>query len=193
MSASWTDTLRRWRSERLPHRLFVPAAFTLALASAVGQPSPLDLAQRWLWAWAALALLRLWDDLQDRHEDARRHPTRVRLDPVARPLAGLLLLGLTPLVLWRPNLVALLLALVLFYRLRRGAMEALLLTKYPALVVIARGSVDVAALVAALLVYAGMLIDGDLALPSVKRRLGRPGVLLAVVLGLGALHLLVTA
>ena len=88
MSESWGETLRtlwRWRRTRLPHALFVPAAAVVVLASAVGQdPAWPEVLGRLVAAWAAMALLRLWDDLEDREVDRRAHADRVRLDAAGR-------------------------------------------------------------------------------------------------------------
>ena len=161
MSASWADTLVRWRRERLPHGRFVPAATALVVASAVGREPTVATGLGLVWAWAAVAVLRLWDDLEDRDVDAREHPGRISLEASAGPLTVAVAVGLGALVLWRPLLLVVGIALGALYRLRPNAMEAALLLKYPVLVVLLRGRPDLAGLAAALLVYGGVLVDGD--------------------------------
>jgi hypothetical protein len=185
VSASWTETLLRWRRERLPHALFLPAACTLALASAVGQPWSGWTATRILWAYVAVADLRLWDDLQDRHIDAEQHPERVSLDPVAGPLMVCVFVGVGALALTHPLVLALVVALAAFYRLRPSVLEPVLLLKYPVLVGLLRGAVDPLGAVAALLVYIGMLADARMS----SGRVARLAVVALALLGLHALFL----
>lgn len=163
VSASWTDTLstlRAWRAQRLPHALFVPAAAALALASAVGQPIDASLGPRVGVAWVALASLRLWDDLEDREADRRTHADRVWLGDHPRRVGLVAALGFCVAALWAPlGFAALAGATALFYRVRATPAEAVLLLKYPALVGLLRGSLDVVGAGAMALVYGAMRLD----------------------------------
>jgi 4-hydroxybenzoate polyprenyltransferase len=173
VSESWTETLRtlqRWRRARLAHALFVPGAAVVALASAVGQdPSWADALGRVGIAWSAVALLRLWDDLEDREADRRAHADgvwladRVWLGDAAGRIALAVVVGLSAVALWAPaGFVALYAALLAFYRLRRSLLEPVLLLKYPVLVGLLRGSPpppEWEGGAAMLLIYGGMLVD----------------------------------
>lgn len=163
MSESFRETLqtlRRWQETRLPHGLFVPAAAVMVLASATGQsPARGELLGRLVIAWASVALLRLWDDLEDREVDRLAHTGRVWLGSARR--VGLLVAAcLSVVALWAPvGFVALYAALLVLYRARSEPLEAVLLLKYPLLVGLLRGPVDVEGGAAMLLVYGGMLLD----------------------------------
>jgi hypothetical protein len=169
VSASWTETfatLGDWRRERLPHGLFVPAALTLALAASLGEGLSPGVLLRVPVAWAALALLRLWDDLEDREVDRRAHPERAGLGEAPGRIVLLVVAGLLGVALWLPAFLGLAAALLVFYRSRRAPLEAVLLLKYPVLVGVLRGSVDAPGLGAMALVYGGMLLDSELRLPG---------------------------
>jgi hypothetical protein len=170
MSESWSETLqtlRRWRQTRLPHALFVPAAAVMVLASATGQDTArTEILGRLVVAWVTVALLRLWDDLEDREVDRRAHADRVWLGAAGR-IGLLVAAGLSAVALWAPvGFVALYASLFAFYRARRSPLEAVLLLKYPLLVGLLRGPVDGEGGAAMLLVYGGMLLDAGYRAPG---------------------------
>lgn len=163
--STWSEllaTLRRWRAERLPHALFVPAAVTIALASAVSEPLGPVLLWRVLLAWASIGLCRLWDDLEDRARDRVDHPDRVWLGAFPMRLGALVASGLLGIAVRAPGMLVLGVALFTFYRLRRGPSEAVLLLKYPAMVAVLHGGVDGPVLGGMLVLYGALLADADL-------------------------------
>jgi hypothetical protein len=133
---------------------FIPAALVLALATAwPGSPNTTAVLLGWLvgapFMLLALAQLRLWDDLADRDRDRRDHPDRILCDVNPVPyaitvtaLAGtnlwlLLTLGAQESAL---RFVAMNIAVVCYYafrpKTRTASSDALLLIKYPALVLV---------------------------------------------------------
>ena len=161
--------LHYWR-ERFPLHVFIPVAGMLAIAGDPGQQRSL-----WFAADVALALLllattRLWDDLADRERDAVLHPDRVlaRVRTVRGYEVCRAILGATAatFVLLRPEPVIaglllglLYVSLAVFYAVRShgsAGAEMVLLSKYPAIVVIvAGGAAATRTLWGALIVYAG--------------------------------------
>jgi hypothetical protein len=158
-----------WR-ERFPLRLYLPVAIALALAAQVRDANVSSLAADSGFALLLLAQFRLWDDLADRAHDAARHPGRALVrSPTTLPYTlACVLLGGTALALvsLRPGalagivaLGALDLTLGTFYTLRsrrsaRG--DVLLLTKYPAFVlIVGAGSPTVMTGLAMILVFFG--------------------------------------
>ena len=169
-------TIGRYVAERFPVALFGPvvalqAALALWVAAAALSPQNAVMAA----ALSAVLVLqfRLWDDLEDRDVDRRRHPHRVLVqsDPRLFWSALVVLAGSTAAALAfaaRPaaliSLVAAYAALLLGYRAARKICGdrawrfAILPTKYPAFVIVialALGASSVArALSAAVLAYA---------------------------------------
>ena len=79
MFGYWTDTIRLYRRERFPLRVFAPVATVLTFA-AFAKDAPDDLPQLLLSLAASMLLLfqfRVWDDLGDRDHDIVHHPGRV--------------------------------------------------------------------------------------------------------------------
>ena len=133
---------------------FIPAALLLALVAAwPGSPNTTGVLLGWLvfvpFMLLALAQLRLWDDLADRERDRRDHPDRILCDVNPAPyaitvalLAGsnlwlLLAFGAHTSAL---RFAAMNIAVACYYALRpktrTANSDALLLTKYPALVLV---------------------------------------------------------
>ena len=143
--------------ERFVLSPLIPAAVLLALAASWSAPTdPLWLFEMLFAFWinlpSALLLLaqfRLWDDLADRERDRRDHPERVlsTAEPWFFVTTALVLAGIN---LWLASsgrsaqhvllIVALNAAAICFYHwrpLRRtAASDALLLLKYPAILVV---------------------------------------------------------
>jgi 4-hydroxybenzoate polyprenyltransferase len=165
-SASFAEPLAGWLGERMPLRVFGPAAAGMLLASALaGNPSFTWLAG----ALPALALLllqfRLWDDLADVERDRVEHPQRLlprcpsltpfRVALVATAVAAALAVALHSGPAAALGVVALDAAAIAWYRRpyrrRAGILGALVvLAKYPLFVaVIAPASADALSLAAA--------------------------------------------
>ena len=137
--------------ERIPLRVFGPAAASLLAAASWASPGPLG-AVAAAAALDALLLLqfRLWDDLEDRDRDRVTHPDRVLVRSVQRPFRQILvLLGVTNVVVAasvaRPAAIALMLLDAAFYaayRTMRNRMSdrrwrfSILLAKYPIFVAV---------------------------------------------------------
>jgi 4-hydroxybenzoate polyprenyltransferase len=148
--------LAYWR-ERFPLPFFLPVAIGLALAAQHERPAFTSFAADASLALLLLALCRLWDDLADRGPDAARHPERVlvrarRTAPFAALCVFLAIVALV-VVMLRPGvalaasalgfLYALLATLYAFRTRRSATAQLLLLTKYPAFVlIVAAGSPD---------------------------------------------------
>ena len=175
MFGSWNDALialRAWRRERFGHGLFVPAAMTLLCASLVGDPWPCPgaFAISAAMAWLALLALRLWDDLEDRPRDATQHPERV-LPQVTqiRPFVLLVIILVMvigvmtrfsggSLAVW----VGLIGLLMVFYRVggqTRAGGDLVVLLKYPAMVFVLRGSLDLVGFCVMALVFTAVCFD----------------------------------
>jgi 4-hydroxybenzoate polyprenyltransferase len=157
-----------WR-ERVPLHVFIPVASALAIAADRGRSGAVSLTADVTLALLLLAATRLWDDLADRGRDGLLHPDRVLAR--ARTVRGygvtVVALGAAAatLVLLRPErvvgglmlgLLFLLLAVLYAVRTRRSAgAELVLLSKYPAIVLIVAGSLATTrTLFGALMVYA---------------------------------------
>jgi hypothetical protein len=138
-------------SERFRPVLFVPAAVLLAAASRTGAGgAPASTTIDISWALLLLAQFRLWDDLADRARDRAAHPSRVlvRATRVAPFIATCLILATSNLLLavWLRGMpgaaaiVALDVAAAVWYTWRpsrrTAATDLILLTKYPAFVVV---------------------------------------------------------
>ena len=194
LSISSTDGfthLLAWKEERFPLRLFGPAAAILALAGSVGSPfAASSTVHRAVLALVALLGSRLWDDLMDRRLDAVNHPQRIlpRVDP--KPFAWVAVLSLAiafflslALSLASALLFAFLCAgLSAFYRWRPSV--AVLLLKYPLLVLVLRARLDLTGACAMAVVYGAMLLD--------ERAAGRAhaGTLRVLVMGFSVMLLL---
>ena len=162
--------LEYWR-ERFPLHVFIPVAGILAITAGRGQPDVASLTADVTLALLLVAATRLWDDLADRKYDAALHPNRVLVR--ARTVRGYeatvaaLAAAAATLVLLRPEPVVgelmvglLFLSLSVFYvvrtRIRSAGNELVLLSKYPAIVLIVAGNLATTrTLFAALMVYAG--------------------------------------
>jgi hypothetical protein len=143
--------IRYW-AERFPPVLFVPAAVLIALAARAGNlPGLADVAR----ALLLLGQFRLWDDLADRERDRRAHPERLLVSAASATPFSLLcgLLGAINIAIsaYVDGLVAAVLLVLLnaaaaaWYTWRparrTAAGDLVLLTKYPAFVmVLASGS-----------------------------------------------------
>ena len=200
MSTSWSSGVGlclRWRRQRLPWALWIPAAATLSAGSMLGGAafSWQTLGLRVLAAWLALAGLRLLDDLYDVAHDRLHHPERVLTQATSHTapwiaLAGMLLLSLCLLVPAHgaPTLLLVLLLLAgSFYRLgvhTRKAGQWLRLLKYPALVLALGGGVTLPLALASTLIYLGVCLDELLQEPEGARG---PKALVAAALWLCAL------
>src|SRR5215218_877331 len=146
--------LAAYLAERFSARLFVPLALALSLAASAGDLSISVLAMDAGFALMLLAQFRSWDDLADRGHDAVSHPDRVIVQ--ARSIAPLVAfsgaLAMTNICLAIERdgsgiavtaLTALIGALGAWYawRTRRTAPgDHLLLSKYPAMVVVIAGA-----------------------------------------------------
>lgn len=178
MSETLTTVLA-WRRQRFSHALFLPVAATLVVASLVGSewPSAFALAARAAAAWLAVLALRLWDDLESRERDARKHPDRVLTQvtsaspyvgivAAALPIAGLLtLLGGGTVWGW----FALLGALMAFYRLGGPTWpggDFIVLLKYPLLVLALGGAWHLVSLAALAVILAAVCVDEVLQNPE---------------------------
>lgn len=146
--------LSAYLKERVKPQVFVPLAIIVAVAAKGGiQGGPRALAIDAALALLLLVQYRIWDDLADRHHDALAHPGRVLVQSASTTPAIALCLALAAVgftvVLARDGaglslatLVGLAGVLGAWYA-SRGARTAagdhLLLTKYPAIVLIVSG------------------------------------------------------
>jgi hypothetical protein len=142
-------TLAYWR-ERLPARLFVPAAAALTLAARAGAAADLRGAAGDIgFSLMLLAQFRLWDDLADRARDRIEHPARVLVTTDATPfIASCVWLAALNLCVaaWRGGALAACLlaaldsAAAIWYSIRPSRRTAggdlLLLGKYPLFVLL---------------------------------------------------------
>lgn len=148
--------IRRYLAERFHLLVYAPVALTLAFAAGSGRMTPAALAALAADAVFALVLLlhfRAWDDLADRRADAAAHPDRVLVQAKSvAPVVGLAIVaGAVALAIAllpdRSGIAALgLLALqgvfAVWYATRgarTAAGDALLLSKYPAILLIVAG------------------------------------------------------
>ena len=163
-------------AERFSLRVFVPMAVVIAGAASGGALSGARLILDAAFALLLLAQFRSWDDLADRGRDAVSHPDRVLLRAMSTaPLvafSGALATLNICLAIERDAsgvavavLVGLIGVLGAWYSLRtvrRAAGEHLLLSKYPAMVIVVAGarvlSAPVTILSAALAVYLGVCL-----------------------------------
>lgn len=140
-------------AERFSPRIFVPLAVAIAAAASGGTLSAARLSVDTTFALLLLAQFRSWDDLADRGRDAVSHPERVlvranSVAPIVGFSGGLAILNIC-LAIQRDAsgiavavLVALVSALGAWYSLRTGrtiAGDHLLLSKYPAMVIVVAG------------------------------------------------------
>ncbi|MDP2343013.1 MAG: hypothetical protein Q8O67_18800 [Deltaproteobacteria bacterium] len=124
-----------WRRERLPLLPFFGVA--VVVAAAAGDVRVVVVAVAFVW----IAVLRLWDDLVSREQDAGAHPERVLVRSPPAPFRRALLIGVALAVVVAVavgaflGFVALLLALALVYvaPLPAIARRFLVLAKYPAI------------------------------------------------------------
>jgi hypothetical protein len=140
-------------AERFSPRTFIPVALVIAGAASGGALSGARLGLDAAFALLLLAQFRSWDDLADRGRDAVLHPARVlvRATSIAPFVAfsGALAILNIWLAIERDAsgvaaavLVALIGALAAWYSLRRrrtAAGDHLLLSKYPAMVIVVAG------------------------------------------------------
>jgi hypothetical protein len=147
-------------AERFHLRLYLPLAMIIAVSASGGELSGWGLSAARLGTDATFALLllaqfRAWDDLADRHRDAVTHPERILVRAASTTpivtFCGLLAAVNIGLALRRDasgaaavSLLTLIAALGAWYALRsaRGrtlAGDHLLLSKYPAMVIIVAG------------------------------------------------------
>jgi hypothetical protein len=146
--------LAAYLAERFRARLFVPLALALALAASAGDLSAGVLAVDAGFALMLLAQFRSWDDLADRGRDAVSHPDRVIVQAASiAPIVGfsgaLAILNIC-LAIERDAsgiaitvLTTLIFVLGTWYAVRTGRTAAgdhLLLSKYPAMVVVIAGA-----------------------------------------------------
>ena len=157
--------------ERFPWSFFGPLALMLA-GCAVGIGSPVHLATAAIGATFLLAQFRIWDDLADRQRDSTMHPNRVLVasrnsGPVVGVGIALLVVnvalatqrGAMPLPLLFLGILHAVLGCYYLLRDRRTVIgDQLLLSKYPAFVLILAGerllSAPAAVLLSAAAVYA---------------------------------------
>jgi hypothetical protein len=140
-------------AERFRPRIFIPMALVIAWAASGGALSGARLGVDAAFALLLLAQFRSWDDLADRGRDARFHPERVivrapSIAPVVAFSGALAVLNMG-LAIERDAsgvavvvLVALIGALGAWYSLRTSRTAAgdhLLLSKYPAMVIVVAG------------------------------------------------------
>jgi hypothetical protein len=140
-------------AERFSPRIFVPLAVAIAGAASGGTLPAARLSVDTTFALLLLAQFRSWDDLADRGRDAVSHPERVlvratSVAPIVGFSGGLAILNIC-LAIQRDAsgiavavLVALVSALGAWYSLRTGrtiAGDHLLLSKYPAMVIVVAG------------------------------------------------------
>ena len=140
-------------AERFSPRIFVPLAVAIAGAASGGTLSVARLSVDTTFALLLLAQFRSWDDLADRGRDAVSHPERVlvratSVAPIVGFSGGLAILNIC-LAIQRDAsgiavavLAGLVSALGAWYSLRTGrtiAGDHLLLSKYPAMVIVVAG------------------------------------------------------
>jgi len=140
-------------AERFSPRIFVPMAVAIAGAASGGTLVGAQLCLDATFALLLLAQFRSWDDLADRGRDAVSHPERVlvratSIAPIVGFSGGLAILNIY-LAIQRDAtgialavLVALISALGAWYSLRTArtiAGDHLLLSKYPAMVIVVAG------------------------------------------------------
>lgn len=140
-------------AERVRPMVFVPVALAIAIAAGGGITGADGVARDFAIALVALAHFRMWDDLADRRTDAIGHPDRVlvraaSIAPFAAVCAALGAAALALTFLRDPSgrsALALLLLQITFgawYLVRSGrsaAGDLLLLSKYPAILLIVAG------------------------------------------------------
>jgi len=141
-------------AERFSPRVFLPMAVVIAGAASGGALSGMRLGLDACFALLLLAQFRSWDDLADRGRDAVSHPERVLVramstTPIVAFSGALAILNIC-LAIQRDAsgiavavLVALIGALGAWYSLRTGRTAAgdhLVLSKYPAMVIIVAGA-----------------------------------------------------
>jgi len=166
-------------AERFSPRIFVPTAVAIAGAASGGALSGSRIFGDAAFALLLLAQFRSWDDLADRGRDAVSHPERVLVRATSNApivaFSGVLAILNICLAIQRDAtgialavLVALISALGAWYSLRTGRTTAgdhLLLSKYPAMVIVVAGdrvlNAPVQILCAALVVhFAACLYEG---------------------------------
>ena len=141
-------------AERFSPRVFLPMAVVIAGAASGGALSGMRLGLDASFALLLLAQFRSWDDLADRGRDAVSHPERVLVramstTPIVAFSGALAILNIC-LAIQRDAsgiavavLVALIGALGAWYSLRTGRTAAgdhLVLSKYPAMVIVVAGA-----------------------------------------------------
>jgi hypothetical protein len=141
-------------AERFSPRVFIPMAVAIAGAASGGALSGARLGLDAAFALLLLAQFRSWDDLADRGHDAVSHPDRVLVRavstaPIVAFSGGLAILNIC-LAIERDDsgiavvvLVALIGVLGAWYSHRTGRTAAgdhLLLSKYPAMVIVVAGA-----------------------------------------------------
>jgi hypothetical protein len=145
--------LARYLAERFGARMFVALAVVIAIAASAGDLSLDGTGVDAVFALLLLAQFRSWDDLADRGHDAVSHPDRVivraaSVAPLVAFSGGLAIVNICLAVLRDGTgiavavLATLITVLGAWYSLRRGrtaAGDSLLLSKYPAMVVIVAG------------------------------------------------------
>ena len=146
--------LAAYLAERFSARLFVPLALVIALAASAGDLSAGIFAADAGFALMLLAQFRSWDDLADRGRDAVSHPDRVIVQAASTaPLvafSGSLAIANICLAVQRDGsgiavsvLTALIGILGFWYAwrsVRTASGDHLLLSKYPAMVVVVAGA-----------------------------------------------------
>ncbi|CAN5844796.1 hypothetical protein BH18ACI5_BH18ACI5_29490 [soil metagenome] len=146
--------LGSYLAERFGARVFAPLAIVIAVAASAGELSFAGSGADAIFALLLLAQFRSWDDLADRGHDAVAHPDRVvvraaSVAPLVAFSGGLAIVNICLAVLRDGTgiAVAVVTALIgilgIWYSLRRGrtaAGDSLLLSKYPAMVVVIAGS-----------------------------------------------------
>jgi len=158
--------------ERLPLSFFGPLAVILALCAVGGRAGWFIFGATAINALCLLAQFRIWDDVADRHADSITHPHRVLVTATGRSpvlVLGFALLAVNVAIaaqrdaplLALVNLAILHAVLGCHYLFRNGRTvlgDQLLLSKYPAFVLILAGqrllSSSVAVLLSAAAVYA---------------------------------------
>jgi hypothetical protein len=140
-------------AERFSPRVFIPMAVVIATAASGGALSAVGLGLDVAFALLLLAQFRSWDDLADRGRDAVSHPERVLVRAMstapAVAFSGALAILNICLAIQRDAsgiavavLVALIGVLGAWYSLRTvrtAAGDHLLLSKYPAMVIVVAG------------------------------------------------------
>jgi hypothetical protein len=146
--------LGAYLAERFSLRVFVPLAAVMAGAASGGALSGVGLGLDAAFALLLLAQFRSWDDLADRGRDAVSHPERILVRAMSTaPLvafSGALAILNICLAIQRDDsgvavavLVALIGVLGAWYSLRTvrtAAGDHLLLSKYPAMVIVVAGA-----------------------------------------------------